>query len=202
MIWRLGVVFFVAVPLSLSKTHVAVALNDTSANASNCGLAAGHDATGNVVNCGYPTEKMELMNSKLDAILDAINHRPATPNSNVLGKEAASPNISLAEIEKEFPLGFAIFYSDGRSLKYATKQNSSSGVSFDPSNLEVTKEGDSYCMNELPVLINGKPIPVVFDHVCISGVAHLAKVNDAIIDLKPLETSGDTAAWVIGAYKT
>jgi hypothetical protein len=194
---------------SVTADHGSVAVgHDANTSATNCGIAAGHDATGNVVNCGYPEEKMrlELMQAELDEVLRLVKQLAA----NSTASTTASPNISvaetdisLAEFEREFPLGFAIFYSNGKSIKYATKRNSSSGgVSFDPSGLEVTKEGTSYCMNGVPVLFNGRPPPIHVHHVCVGSTgstARLANFNEVAIDIKPLETSGDKAAWVVGA---
>jgi hypothetical protein len=204
MIWRLGAALCCfSVSLSFQAAPVAVALNDTSTNATGCGLAAGHDATGNTINCGYPSEKIEPMAADVHEILSllktlAADQKTAAANPNA--GETSNPEISLEQIEREYPLGFALFYSDGRNINYSIKQSSGSGVTFDPSGLEVTREGDYYCMNKMPALIRGKSLGV-FSHVCVAGTQHFARVNDVMIDVKSLKASGAQAAWIIGAYQ-
>jgi hypothetical protein len=98
--------------------------------------------------------------------------------------------------DQKYPLGFALFYSDGRKILYYGKP-SSAGISFDPSLLKVSRIGDAYCMNLLPVRIRGKLIDQV-SNICVSHIVHLAQVGDVVLDIEPVATSSEGAAWVLG----
>jgi hypothetical protein len=101
-----------------------------------------------------------------------------------------------AGFEQKYPLGFALFYSDGRKTLYYGKV-SSGGISFDPSTLKVTRIGEFYCMNILPVRIRGKLLDNFKDN-CVSHSMHVAQIYDVYLDIEPLAISSEGAAWVLG----
>jgi hypothetical protein len=99
-------------------------------------------------------------------------------------------------LAQKYPLGFSIFYSDGRKILYYGK-TSGGGISFDPSLLTVTRVGNRYCMNVLPVKIKGNLLGTIRD-ICVENFAHLAQVGDVILDIELLAGSDEGAAWVLG----
>jgi hypothetical protein len=103
-----------------------------------------------------------------------------------------------AGFEQKYPLGFAFFYSNGRKTLYYGR-SSSSGISFDPSTLKVNRSGDWYCMSILPVRISGKLLDNIRDN-CFGGqgIIHVAKLGDISLDIEPLASSSEGAAWVLG----
>jgi hypothetical protein len=105
--------------------------------------------------------------------------------------------------EVKYPLGFALFYSDGdKILSYVGP--TTNNISFDPSNLVVTIEHhgvyEGVCLSVLPVAINGQPLSN-FSNNCFAGVGQTmraARIGSIEIDIEPLGTSAKGAAWVIG----
>lgn len=110
--------------------------------------------------------------------------------------------INRSGFEQKYPLGFAIFYSNGaqRTLHYVRSKQSVNGISFDPSILKVYRDGIWYCLNLLPIRINGSLMTNV-RNICLGGnrgVMHAARVVDVQLDIEPLATSPEGAAWIIG----
>ena len=52
-------------------------------------------------------------------------------------------------------------------------------------------------MNILPVRIRGMLVDYVRD-ICVRQVMHVAKLGDVVIDIEPLASSSEGAAWVLG----
>jgi hypothetical protein len=139
------------------------------------------------------TAHLEDIDKKLDHILSLLENKYKRP-------QELTTFIDTLGLEQKYPLGFALFYSDGRRTISDTRPSSGSGISFDPSTLKVTRIGDSYCMNILPVRIRGKLLDNYKD-LCVSELppgAHVAKVGDVLLDIEPLALSSGGAAWVLG----
>jgi hypothetical protein len=77
-----------------------------------------------------PPTKVE---DKQTTLLQDIKQLLENQNSHELNKFFESK-----EFEQKYPLGFALFYSDGRKTLYYGKP-SSSGIIFDPSTLKVKR---------------------------------------------------------------
>jgi hypothetical protein len=111
--------------------------------------------------------------------------------------------ITEAKLQQKYPLGFALFYSDSRKLLYYGRSNVS-GMSFDPTMLKITVAKIAgktmYCMNILPVKINGNLFENVqnncFGEIASGGYAVI--INGIAIDIEPWATSSKAAAWVVG----
>jgi hypothetical protein len=110
--------------------------------------------------------------------------------------EAIRAFIDRAGLQQKYPLGFALFYSDGQNILYYGRPTSK-GISFDPSSLKVARIGDWYCMNILPIRIQGKLLDNI-RNACVANVTHVAQVGDVLLDIEPLATSSEGAAWVLG----
>jgi hypothetical protein len=52
-------------------------------------------------------------------------------------------------------------------------------------------------MNMLPVRISGKLLDI-FRDVCVGHFMHVAQVGDVVLDIEPLASSSEGAAWVLG----
>jgi hypothetical protein len=126
---------------------------------------------------------------KLAAIVKLLENKDEDP-------KAINTFTEQAGFVQKYPLGFALFYSDGRKILYYGRQTSS-GISFDPSSLKVTRAGDWYCMNILPVRIQGKLLDNI-QNACFAHVTHVAQIGDVLLDIEPLATSSEGAAWVLG----
>jgi hypothetical protein len=125
--------------------------------------------------------------------LAAIEHLLENKDKDPQAIELFTDQAGLAQ---KYPLGFSVFYSDGRKILYYGK-TSSGGISFDPSLLTVTRNGNTYCMNILPVRIRGNLLDNI-RNICVGNFAHLARVNDVVLDIEPLAGSDEGAAWVLG----
>jgi hypothetical protein len=105
--------------------------------------------------------------------------------------------ITQEGFEQKYPIGFALFHSDGRKTLYYGRL-ARSGIIFDPSNLKVERKADGfYCLNILPVKIGGRLLDN-FKDMCVRQVMHVAQIGDIFIDIEPLASSDEGLAWVIG----
>jgi hypothetical protein len=107
--------------------------------------------------------------------------------------------------KNQYPLGFAIFYSDGKKIT-AYQVPPRGNISFDLTNLKVTFQSSaagsyvSICMNLLPVDVGGRQLRIVHDS-CFVGtghVIHAAQIDDVSIDVVALGSGPNGAAWLIG----
>jgi hypothetical protein len=126
---------------------------------------------------------------KLATIVKLLENKDNDP-------QALNTFTEQAGFVQKYPLWFALFYSDGRKILYYSRQTNS-GISFDPSSLKVIHIGDGYCMNILPVRIQGKLLDFI-KNICVTYVQHVAQVGDVFLDIEPLATSREGAAWVVG----
>lgn len=148
--------------------------------------------------------------------LTAVQMRLADADSSVQiiaqllqNKESNPQSLKEFAAEKGFknkyPLGYAIFYSDGNQLlSYETSADSA--IRFDPSELKVTFEkapdskGFMVCLNLLPVRINGEMM-TNFRNICFGGakpIMHAVRLGNVSIDIEYLAASPRGAAWIIG----
>jgi hypothetical protein len=113
------------------------------------------------------------------------------------GKNTPTPElkrfIDTKGLEQKYPLGFALFYTDGRKPPlYYDRQ--SGGVNFDPSKLSVTKLTSNEICFDWP--------DIHATHVWVrtktGGVVHLFQIDHVGIDGELLGNSTEGAAWVIG----
>jgi hypothetical protein len=100
-------------------------------------------------------------------------------------------------LEQKYPLGFPLFYSNGRKTLYYGRP-SSSGISFDPSTLQVTRKDEYYCLNILPVRIRDVMPNIRYSCFAGHGVIHPLRLGDINLVIQPLATSTEGAAWVLG----
>jgi hypothetical protein len=114
----------------------------------------------------------------------------------------------IARIEEEnglsekYPLGFMIIYSDSHEIIHSNPQ--AGKITFDMSDVKVSRSGGEYCMNRIPLKIEGRPIEAI-QGVCFggrAGVIHAALIDYVQIDIEPLALASDRSAWVIGARNT
>jgi hypothetical protein len=126
---------------------------------------------------------------KLAAIAHLLENKDKDP-------QAIKQFTDQAGFAQKYPLGFALFYSDGRKVLYYGKPNDG-GISFDPSSLTVTRTHNTYCMNILPVRIRGKLLDNI-RNVCVVNISHLARVDDVVLDIEVLAGSDEGAAWILG----
>jgi hypothetical protein len=127
---------------------------------------------------------------KLAAIVKLLENKDENP-------QAISTFTEQSGFVKRYPLGFALFYSDGRKILYYGRQTISR-ITFDPSSLKVTRVGDGYCMNILPIRVQGKLLDNI-KNMCVAHFTHVAQIGDVLLDIEPLATSSEGAAWVVGA---
>jgi hypothetical protein len=103
---------------------------------------------------------------------------------------------------QKYPLGFALFYSDGRKLLYSG-DFSKSGVTLDPSRLSATREGDNkICINAHFDTPNMHDIRLT--NICVSDVSaksrvsHPFAIGDAGLSVELIGISSGGVAWLIG----
>ncbi len=108
--------------------------------------------------------------------------------------------------KNKYPLGYALFYSDGSQLLSYETSSAESAIRFDPSELKVTfkkapdGKGVMICLNLLPVRINGRMM-TNFRDTCFGGanpIIHALRLGNVSIDIEYLAASPRGAAWIIG----
>jgi hypothetical protein len=124
------------------------------------------------------------------------------------GKTSPTPElrnfISASQLEQMFPIGFGLFYTDGRKTLYYGYA-SESGISFDPTNVAVRFGRNAFghnkiCMDGLPVKIRGKQVPDV-NNACFVGPPPSKgqwEIDDVDISIGLLGSDPNGAVWVIG----
>lgn len=133
-------------------------------------------------------------NNKVQLIADVLEKQDSKP-------ELLSQLLVAYGLEKKYPLGFAIFYSDGHKTTMSHGRSEYGGISFEPSTLIVTIKDKEVCLNVLPVAINGKLMTNIQDICFVGGgpVYHAAALDNKVaIDIEPLGESPHGAAWVVG----
>lgn len=101
--------------------------------------------------------------------------------------------------EREYPLGFAIFYFDGhKTLSYG---NTTADIKFDPTTIEVVRIAiNELCISGFVLVAHGTTIYI--DGTCFGtsegNVLKLMKVGDVSVEVQALGQSTAGAAWIIG----
>jgi hypothetical protein len=133
------------------------------------------------------SEKLQKMELQVEEIKNLLERQNSTDLETY---------VRSTDLEQKYPLGFALFYSDGRRTLYYG-MSSSSGLTFDPSTLQVTRNADIYCLNMIPVNIRGRLLDI--HNICVTGDSmHLARINDVVLDIEELGRSSQGLAWVLG----
>jgi hypothetical protein len=107
--------------------------------------------------------------------------------------------VTSEGLKNKYPLGFAIFFSDGHKV-LSSSSSEDSNISFDPSAVKLTFEHNAACLDVLPVRINGR-LMTNFQNICFGGggsVIHAVRLGNLAIDIETLGESPHGAAWVIG----
>lgn len=103
------------------------------------------------------------------------------------------------ELEKKYPLGFALFYSDGRKTLY---YGIHSGVSFDLSSLRASGiSSDKFVMSGFKFTGSGGGTLAMNDVHVLTGagsIVHLLVSGNVAVDIESLAGSTEGVAWVIG----
>jgi hypothetical protein len=135
--------------------------------------------------------------SDIKQLLENINSRLTDARAH--GDQEFTQLAHDRDLDSKYPLGFAIFYSDGHKiLSYGKPGNGR--ISFDPSTLTISARGKFECLSVLPVSIDGR-LMNNFTNLCFSGnggVMHAARVGDTAIDIEPLGGTSEGLAWIIG----
>jgi len=108
--------------------------------------------------------------------------------------------IDKRGFEEKYPLGFALFYSDGRKTLYYGR-SSSSGISFDPSILKVRRLSKDQICIDVHFDVLGTSRDVGFSNSCFHTTGPIIKwfkADDIDVSVEPLARSADGAAWIIG----
>jgi hypothetical protein len=107
--------------------------------------------------------------------------------------------VTSKGLKDKYPLGFAIFFSDGHKV-LSSGSSEDSNISFDPSAVKLTLVQNAACLDVLPVRINGR-LMTNFQNICFGGggpVIHAVGLGSLAIDIETLGESPHGAAWVIG----
>jgi hypothetical protein len=125
------------------------------------------------------------------------------------GKTTPTPDlrnfISSNQLEQKYPIGFALFYTDGRRKTLHYGYTSDSGISFDPTNVTVRFEHNEFgqseiCIDGSLVMIRGKKWDVT--NACFSGRVPPLKgqweIDDVDMAVALLDSNKNEAAWLIG----
>lgn len=142
---------------------------------------------------------------------ESIVHRLDYIQQLIENKDARSQEltefINQRGLDQKYPLGFALFYSDGRKLLYYGHP-SSNGISFDPSDLRVTRVDDySWKLNVVPMRSNQKALEIALENISDITISNnrptlLVRASGVSLYTEPLASSGEAAAWVIGMKPT
>jgi hypothetical protein len=136
-------------------------------------------------------------NAGLDIIATVLQHErdaPPAPLESI---------VSYYDLAKKYPLGFALFYSDGRRLLYSGNSINSSAT-FNPASIKVR------FLNELELCFtgfvwNGPGSRMIMDNICV-GLQPGNKMNfyrgrDVAVTFESLAASPSGAAFIIGLHK-
>jgi len=101
--------------------------------------------------------------------------------------------------ESKYPLGFALFYSDGRkTLRYG---RITPGINFDPAGVKVLKlTSTSTCISSDPITVDG--LSFVITNNCFgrrrSYQLTLVNTGNALVVAETVANLADGVAWVLG----
>lgn len=136
-----------------------------------------------------PLISQATANVKLVAFRKLLENQDKNP-------KAVTDFIDTLGLEYKYPFGFALFYSNGKKILYYGNPNSS-GVSFDPSKLQIARQGDLFCMSVLHITI--RALHINMKDVCVQGAGLLTRMEGVDIDIETIARSSEGAAWIIGA---
>jgi hypothetical protein len=120
-------------------------------------------------------------------------------NKNTSNSKKVEDYVQRSGLESTYPLGFALFYSDGRkTLHYG---QTGTGVIFDPSLVEVTEFGtDKICLSSAPIKVNRTTLN--FSNNCFArgseGRFSFVDLGTAGVEIARLADSGKAVVWVMG----
>jgi hypothetical protein len=108
--------------------------------------------------------------------------------------------LAAKGFEKEYSLGFAIFYSDGRKTLYYA-ENTNQDVKFDPATIRVLNlTPTKFCLSGFYAIVKGTRL--LLDATCIGSspgsVLNLMRINGVTIKAESLGGSSASIAWIIG----
>jgi hypothetical protein len=108
--------------------------------------------------------------------------------------------ISSRRFEKKYPLGFGLFYSDGRKTLYHSGKTNND-VQFDPSTIRVLQlTATNICFSGFVVKVKG--IPLTMNNVRVGArvgsVFNFMRWQGVSISGESLGVSATGAAWIIG----
>ena len=130
---------------------------------------------------------IESVQAKLDKIENMLEEK------NIRKLEVISEEYKLDE---KYPLGWVLFYSDGRKRLYQANSNNS-GISFDASETKAYKEGGMNCLSKFSIK-SGNAFFSMADTCIGNSVRNLASVKGVNLIVEPIAVSGDAAAFVLG----
>jgi len=149
-----------------------------------------------------PTESERHTEKELEEIKRLLENRRTEISQPIKEDQTTSELDSYLRskgFEKEYPLGFALFYSDGRRVLYYGK-TSDRGPNFNPANVGLVNfTNDEICINMQIQNID-------FNNTCFSGTPgstiRVVKMNGSELDAESIGQSAVGAAWVIGVKPT
>jgi hypothetical protein len=117
------------------------------------------------------------------------------PNEN---SPAIKEFVKDEKLESKYPLGFALFYSDGRRTLHYDRPNL--GVNFDPAGVKVQLTDTSVCVSSAPITVGG--IDFIITSNCFGRRASyqitLLNTGNALVKAETVANSTDSVAWVMG----
>jgi hypothetical protein len=108
--------------------------------------------------------------------------------------------ITSNGFDKKYPLGFVLFYSDGRKTLYYPV-NTNNDVQFDPSTIRALRlTAMNFCFSGFSATLKGTHL--IMEGNClgaaVGSVVHLMSLNGVTIGAESLGGSAAGAAWIIG----
>jgi hypothetical protein len=131
-----------------------------------------------------------------DFIGEALGHKEQAPA--ILNKIADDHDL-----ERKYPFGYAIFYSDGNKTVHSGVSNQNGNVRFDPASLDMTfRDNKSICVKTISVALDGRFMAKIIG-MCFGGNGsaplHLVNIQHSIeLDAEALGQSQHGLAWAIG----
>jgi hypothetical protein len=146
---------------------------------------------------GALPNEVQTQLSDIKNLLENLNSR--IPDDRARGDQELAQFARERDLDGKYPLGFAIFYSDGHKILSYGKPNNGR-ISFAPSSLTLSAMGKFECLNVLPVSMDGR-LMNNFTNLCFGwsgGVTHAARIDNVVIDIEPLGSTSEGLAWIIG----
>jgi hypothetical protein len=141
------------------------------------------------------SEKMQMADAGVNPqmIAQLLENKDSEPDS--LDKFLAAKGFY-----KEYSLGFAIFYSDGRKTLYHA-ENTNPDVKFDPATIRVLNlTPTKFCLSGFYAIV--KRTRLFMDPTCIGSspgsILNFMKINGVTIRAESLGGSSASIAWIIG----